>query len=94
VQLEALRIPVSYLASRRDEIISLAEVGRLRDHVHELGILENDDVHASPKYGTEARLWSVLSILRMRHDRSLWRIGVGGLWHVLRMRSRLSRRKR
>ena len=68
-RLAALDIPVHYLASKRDEIIPPGELTELRA-VRSLGLVENDDVHGSPSHTAETRLWAMLSVLRMRGDRS------------------------
>jgi pimeloyl-ACP methyl ester carboxylesterase len=90
--LAALEIPVCYLASRQDEIIPDGEVDNLRRNVAGLHLVEYNDVHASPRNMTESRLWTVLSILRMRHARSVQRAAVGALWHTLRLRRELTER--
>lgn len=89
-QLAAVDIPVFYLASRRDEIIPGGEVRQLKDHVGDLHIVENDDAHGSPRHVAESRLWTVLSVLRMRGVRNPQSAVLGGLWHVLRVRGRLA----
>ncbi len=65
-QLDALDIPVCYLASLRDEIIPGSDVQRLRDHVRDLQLVENDDVHGSPHHLAESQQWVISSTLRMR----------------------------
>ena len=85
-QLDAVRIPVAYLNSLRDEIISGAEAALLRERLADLRLVENDDVHGSPRHVTETRLWTVLSVLRMRRVRSPQRAVLSALWRVLRAR--------
>lgn len=88
-ELAALGIPVCYLASRRDEIIPARDVGYLKRHLPHLHLVENDDVHASPRHRAEVRLWTVLSVLRVREIHNAQRAVIGATWHVLRARGRL-----
>lgn len=88
-ELASLDIPVCYLASRYDEVVPGSEAAVLRRHLRHLYLVENDDVHASPGYLTETRLWTALSILRMRRSRNLQRLAVSAVWHALRARHRL-----
>jgi pimeloyl-ACP methyl ester carboxylesterase len=90
-QLAALDIPVHYVASRRDEIIPASEVGLLRQHVHDLSVLEHDDVHGSPRHVIETRLWCARSVLQMKNSLPLQRAAAGVLLRVLRARRQLSR---
>lgn len=90
-QLGALDIPVCAIVSRRDEIIPAADVRALRAYVRDLSLLENDDVHGSPNHVLESRLWTVLSVLRMRGVRNLQRAAIGTAWRALRVRHRLTR---
>lgn len=94
-QLDAVRVPVSYLASLRDEIIPAGEIRHLRDHVAGLTVFENDDVHASPRYIVDSLVWLVLSVLRLRGRRvDPQRVLVSALWRGLRARHRLARSPR
>jgi esterase FrsA len=93
-QLDAVRIPVTYLASSRDEIIPASEVRHLAAHVPDLRVMENDDVHASPRHLAESLVWLVLSVLRLTGRRDPRRLVVAALWHVLRARHRLTRSAR
>jgi hypothetical protein len=93
-QLDAVRIPVTYLASSRDEIIPASEIRHLAAHVPDLRVMENDDVHASPRYLAESLVWLVLSVLRLTGRRDPRRVVVAALWHLLRARHRLSRGSR
>jgi pimeloyl-ACP methyl ester carboxylesterase len=90
-QLAALDIPVWYVASRRDEIIPAGELDLLREHVRELHLVANDDVHGSPEHTTETQLWCLLALLRMRGGHRLLRGTVGLLWRAQRTRGRLAR---
>jgi len=64
-QLASLDIPVYYAASDRDEIIPAGEVQLLRQHVRDLHLVRQDDVHGSPAHTTENRLWTAWSVLQM-----------------------------
>ncbi|NUR61484.1 MAG: alpha/beta hydrolase [Catenulispora sp.] len=93
-QLDRVRVPVSYLASRRDEIIPAGETRLLQAHVAELKVLENDDVHASPKHIADSLLWLVLTVLKLRGRPDPRRLPVAALWLLLRARHRLTRSPR
>lgn len=69
-ELAKLDIPVHYLASDRDEIIPAAETEILERCVADLSLRRNDDVHGSPAHTAQTRLWSMLSVLRMRGVRN------------------------
>jgi len=90
-QLEALRIPVAYLASARDEIIPPQEARLLRAHVSKLSMAVNDDVHASPGHITETRLWSALSLLRMSGAGGAQRAVLAALWRLAHAAGRRSK---
>ncbi|HEX2313444.1 MAG TPA: alpha/beta hydrolase [Thermomonospora sp.] len=63
--LASLDIPVHYAASLRDEIIPPGETAHLRRHLRSFHLMENDDVHGSPRHAAEVGLWTLLAILRM-----------------------------
>jgi esterase FrsA len=86
-ELGALDIPVCYVASRHDEIIPAGDIRLLKEHVRDLRLVENDDVHGSPRYVHETQLWTVASLLRARGVHNLQSAIIGLL---LRWR-RLSR---
>ncbi|MEY9890112.1 esterase FrsA [Catenulispora sp. MAP5-51] len=65
-ELGALRIPVAYAASKRDEIIPQSDVKLLRRKLRKLRVVQHDDVHGSPAHVAEVRQWTVWSIMRMR----------------------------
>ncbi|MEU5693437.1 alpha/beta fold hydrolase [Actinosynnema sp. NPDC020468] len=65
-QLRAVRIPVAYAVSARDGIIPRAESELLRACLDDVTTLVTDDVHGSPDHATRTRLWTVLSVQRMR----------------------------
>ncbi|WP_432969501.1 alpha/beta fold hydrolase [Dactylosporangium sp. CA-233914] len=91
-QLTAVRVPVAYVVSRRDEIIPPAEIADLRRHLRDLDSIENDDTHGSPNHATSSRLWTVAAVLRMRGDRDLRRAVVSALAGTARIGARLRRR--
>jgi len=93
-QLDRVRVPVSYLASRRDEIIPQSEIRILGQYVPELRVIENDDVHASPKHMADSLLWLILTVLRLRNRPDPRRVVVRALWLVVRARHRLVRSSR
>jgi pimeloyl-ACP methyl ester carboxylesterase len=90
-QLDAIRIPVNYLASSRDEIIPASETGLLTEHVPGLRVIENDDVHASPKYLAESLAWLLISVLRLRGPRDPRYLAAAAMWYTLRARHRIAR---
>ena len=57
---------VNYVASRRDEIIPMADVDDLRTHAARLRVLAVDDVHGAPNHLRLTRLFVVASMLRGR----------------------------
>ncbi|GAA2011126.1 hypothetical protein GCM10009839_01440 [Catenulispora yoronensis] len=89
-ELSALRIPVAYAASKRDEIIPRSDVKLLRRKVRKLRLIENDDVHGSPAHVAEVRLWTVWSVLRMRGAPAAKRAVIG----YTMLAARLKRKRR
>lgn len=89
-QLDRIEVPVACTASRRDEIIPAADVTIMRDHIRDLRLVENDDVHGSPKHLTETRIWGALSVLRMHGVRSPQRLVLSSAFRLLRTRHRLA----
>src|SRR5262249_48912547 len=83
-QLAALRVALSYVASRRDEIIPAGDIGLLRRYVRRLSLLENDDVHGSPKYVGLTGLWLTRALVRDHGSRPAQRAALGGLTRLLR----------
>ncbi|MDJ1137473.1 alpha/beta fold hydrolase [Streptomyces iconiensis] len=65
-ELAALRIPVAHVTSLRDEIIPPGDARLLRERVRGVRLLTHDDVHGSPSHFAQTRLWTLLSVLRMR----------------------------
>ena len=63
-ELRAVRIPVRYVVSSRDEIIPAGERALLAENLTDVGFMEFDDVHGSPAHLGELRLWLLLSLLR------------------------------
>lgn len=88
-QLSGLELPVHYLVSTRDEVIPPAERDYLRRNVRQLRLVENDDLHASPRHLTATGLWAALSVLRMRRVHNPQRTALGALWRAVRLRDRL-----
>ncbi|MEW5659785.1 alpha/beta hydrolase [Streptomyces cinereoruber] len=62
-ELAAIRVPVAYTVSARDEIVPPGDRLLLERHVRELRLLVHDDVHGSPSHVAESRLWSLRSAL-------------------------------
>jgi hypothetical protein len=89
-QLAALDIPVYYGASLRDEIIPAGDVQLLKDRVRRLEVVENDDVHGSPRHVAEMQLWTVRSLLRARDIHNLQSAAIGLLLRGQRARRRLA----
>ncbi|HVQ95507.1 MAG TPA: alpha/beta hydrolase [Mycobacteriales bacterium] len=89
-QLASLRIPVSYTASRRDEIIPAADVQRLRRQVPRLRLVENDDEHGSPRHTAETQLWCIAELLRMRGGQLAQRGVLRSLYRLRRATTHLS----
>jgi pimeloyl-ACP methyl ester carboxylesterase len=90
-RLAAVRVPVAYTASRRDEIIPAEDVERLRRCLAGFHVIENDDVHGSPRHTTETRLWIVRSLLRMAGGAAIPSAAVTAAFHATRLRSRIVR---
>lgn len=90
-QLKALEIPVSYVASKRDEIIPASDISLLKSHVRRLRLLENDDVHGSPRYLGVTGPWLMRELLRAHGSRAAQRATLGALIPLLRARHRLHR---
>ncbi|QXJ23890.1 alpha/beta hydrolase [Actinomadura graeca] len=89
-RLAALDVPVHYMASRRDEIIPASETELLRRHVRDLRLIENDDVHGSPRHFVETRLWIVRSLLELGGTHRPQRAALGALLRAQRARNRLT----
>ncbi|MEU8346317.1 Alpha/beta hydrolase of unknown function [Actinomadura meyerae] len=90
-RLAAVTVPVRYLASRRDEIIPGSDLDLLRRHVSDLRVVENDDVHGSPRHFRETRLWIVRSLLELLGTHGPHRAVLGTLIRAERARTRLVR---
>lgn len=63
-ELRAVKVPVRYVVSARDEIIPGTERMLLGEHLPDVGFIEFDDVHGSPAHLGELRLWLLLNLLR------------------------------
>ncbi|BBG01408.1 MULTISPECIES: alpha/beta fold hydrolase [Pseudonocardia] len=79
-----VRIPVRYVASRRDEIVPRSEWELLARHLPDLEWVEFDDVHGAPAHLADTRLWLVTRLLRQCGDR---RAAVPGALLALRGRA-------
>lgn len=90
-QLAGLEVPVHYMASLRDEIIPAADIELLRRHVRRLRLVENDDVHGSPRHFAETRLWIVRSLLELDGGHRVQRAVLGSLLGARRAWARSSR---
>lgn len=90
-QLAALEIPVCVMESKRDEIIPAGDALLLQQHVRDLRLIRNDDVHGSPRHVAESKLWVALSLLAMRGSRGPQHAVLGALLHTLRARPRMLR---
>ncbi|MFB4304488.1 alpha/beta hydrolase [Actinomadura sp. GTD37] len=88
--LAALDVPVACTASLRDEIIPAEDVRLMRTHLRRLDLVENDDVHGSPRYIAATRVWGALSVLRMHGARNPQRLVLGTLLRLLRARQALA----
>ncbi len=60
--LAAVRVPVHYVASSRDEIIPPGDLALLRAYVADLHVLEHDDVHGAPRHAAATREWMVRAV--------------------------------
>lgn len=89
-QLEDLDIPLSYVASRRDEIIPAGDIQLLKRHVRQLDLVEHDDVHASPRHVGLTGPWLLRSLLRMHGSRSPRTAALGAAVSALRAGHRLA----
>lgn len=67
-QLGSLTAQVGMVVSLRDEIIPREDGELLRRQVPSLRLIAHDDVHGSPRHLDETRLWTFLTILRMRGE--------------------------
>jgi esterase FrsA len=89
--LSAVDVPVCYVASKRDEIIPRSDTLRLKRNVRRLRMIEHNDVHGSPSHFAETRLWSLLSLLRMRGVHNRQRASISYALLKQRLRRRLIR---
>ncbi|AKJ08824.1 hydrolase superfamily dihydrolipoamide acyltransferase-like protein [Streptomyces incarnatus] len=65
-ELRSLDIEVAHVTSLRDEIIPPSDSELLRRALPSADIRVHDDVHGSPAHFPETRLFTLLSVLRMR----------------------------
>jgi esterase FrsA len=82
--LSAVRVPVHYMMSLRDEIVPPGEADVLRAHLPQLHLIANDDVHGSPRHTLESRLWVVLALNHLRGQGGVQVGALRGLLAVLR----------
>lgn len=88
--LAGLEIPVAAIVSSADEIIPPGDARFLHEHIRDLRLMENDDVHGSPHHTTATRLWTLLSALRMQPGQRLRQALVGFALTGVRIRQRLT----
>jgi esterase FrsA len=89
-ELLRLKIPVYYVASRRDEIIPRSESLRLSIHVARARIVEFDDVHGAPRHLTEYKIGIVRALLDMQGRARLRRAALGAVQMLFTARRRLA----
>ncbi|GIJ29525.1 hypothetical protein Vqi01_46870 [Micromonospora qiuiae] len=89
--LSTVGIPVSYVASLRDEIIPQSDTVALRRYLTNVHILSHDDVHAAPRYWQQTQVFVIRSLLRMAGARDVHRLLIEALWPVVQARGRLIR---
>jgi pimeloyl-ACP methyl ester carboxylesterase len=92
-ELARVRVPVRYIESTRDEIIPASDVVRLRRHLPDIEVMAYDDVHGAPDHAAEARIWTILAILRARGVRSPQRAVISGILAALRLKRAVSTRR-
>jgi pimeloyl-ACP methyl ester carboxylesterase len=63
--LAGITAPVRYLQSSRDEIIPAGETAALGQHIGDLRVAVNDDVHGSPGHVPQSQLWALTSALEL-----------------------------
>lgn len=88
-ELAALDIPVTYLASLRDEIVPLGEAALLRRCAGGSEVLVFDDVHGSPDHLGETRAHLLRAALRMSGVHRVRRAAVGTLQGLARVSGHL-----
>jgi pimeloyl-ACP methyl ester carboxylesterase len=87
--LEALEIPVRYVASRRDTIIPAADVELIARLVPGARILEFDDEHGAPAHTAESQVWIMRGILDTLGGSPLPRAALAAAWPLVRARAAL-----
>jgi esterase FrsA len=63
--LAAIKVPVHYMVSARDEIVPADEGALLAEFAPDVHLMTNDDVHGSPSRLDETRQWVIQCLLRM-----------------------------
>ncbi|GAA1462544.1 alpha/beta hydrolase [Nocardiopsis exhalans] len=91
-RLGEVTVPVAYSASLRDEIIPRSDLLHLRRHLARLSVVQNDDVHGSPRHVAETRLWSISSVLRMHGGRLPQRAAIALALAAAGLRRRITNR--
>lgn len=89
-ELLRLKIPVYYVASRRDEIIPRSDSQRLSRHVAQARIVEFDDVHGAPRHLTEYKIGIVRALLDMQDRDRLRRAALGAVQMLFTARRHLA----
>ena len=64
-ELAAVKVPVHYMVSTRDDIVPADEGALLAGLAPDVHLMSNNDVHGSPNRLFEARLWVMHSLLQM-----------------------------
>jgi esterase FrsA len=91
-ELRGLRVPLCYIASRRDEIVPFDETALIRAEVPHGRVVIFDDVHGSPHHIREIRKLIPLTLLRMDGRAPVLRAALWLLLQIARVRSRLEAR--
>jgi esterase FrsA len=88
-ELARLEIPVWYVASKCDEVISQHDVDMFATFVRQARILEFDDEHGAPHHTAETRVWIMRAILATLGGNAVQRGALGAAWGLVRARSAL-----
>jgi hypothetical protein len=85
-ELRSLDVPVSYVASLRDEIVPLGDAALLRRCVPAAEVVVNDDVHGSPEHLAATRAQLLRAVLRASGAGAVRRAAFGTLTGLSRLR--------
>jgi pimeloyl-ACP methyl ester carboxylesterase len=85
-ELRSLDVPVTYVASLRDEIVPLGDAALLRRCVPAAEVVVNDDVHGSPEHLAATRAQLLRSVLRASGAGAVRRAAFGTLTGLSRLR--------